>query len=298
MCVFIGADGGASKLLLCLKRGGEESFLKTDVCVNPNAAGEERSVRVIVDSMLALCGREGVDAGRVNGIFAGIAGATELDYRAHLCAALSSAFPNAVCGADHDGENVLSAAFPGSDGVIVICGTGSSCFVRKDGETLRIGGYGIYDLEGNGYEMGRRAIAHTLKSYDGRAKRCALCEATERLAGGNCLERLNELIALPMNGTARFAQAVFAAADEGDPAAEAIIDSTARFLAEYIFAAKAHFGATFDVCIAGSVGTNAKVLNKIQQLASGTARVFALGKEPVTGATVKAEQLYYGRKHL
>ena len=37
----------------------------------------------------------------------------------------------------------------------------SSCFYKRE-QIVRIGGYSLFDLDGNSYEIGRRAIAHGL----------------------------------------------------------------------------------------------------------------------------------------
>ena len=297
MGVFIGADGGGSKLMLGLAAEGVRSFSRIDRGVNPVVCGIERSAEDITRAMLDLCEREHVSPADVNGVFAGIAGATENDYKSHLKAKLEKAFPNAACGVSHDGENIVYAAFPDTDGAVVICGTGSSCFVHKGGELFRIGGYGAFDLEGNGYELGRRAIAHTLKSYDGRKARGVLCEKVESLAGGNCLEKLSELLALPVSDIARFARAVFESAEEGDEDAKKMLDSTARFLADYIKAASRFFEGRFDVVVAGGIGTNRYIIQAIRKLVPNVG-ISALGKDPAEGALVKAERLYYGRKHF
>ncbi|MBO4501201.1 MAG: hypothetical protein J5760_03070 [Clostridia bacterium] len=297
MGVFLGADGGASKLMLCLSVSGARHYCKLQKGVNPFVSGRGSSVSTIIEAMKDCCARNGVGESEVDGIFAGIAGATEKDYKSELKAALEKTFPNAACGVSHDGENIIYAAFPSSDGAIIICGTGSSCFVHKGGEIFRIGGYGKFDIEGNGCEIGKRAIAHTLKSYDGRAERSVLCEKVEQLAGGNCLEKLDELISLPVKEVASFAKAVFDSARAGDCAALEIIDSSARFLASYADAASRYFEGGFDICTAGSIGTDGIMLSAITKYAPSRARIFALGTEPVEGALVKAERLYYGRKH-
>ena len=298
MGVYIGADGGASKLMLCLSAGGINRFFKVPECVNPIVCGIDVSARIITDSMLELCRRSGIPQTEVDGVFAGIAGATESDFKSFLRSRLEESCPNAVCGVSHDGENIVYAAFPESVGVVLISGTGSSCFVRKGGELFRIGGYGAFDLDGSGYEIGRRAIAHTLKSYDGRAERTPLCAHTEKLAGGNCLQNLSKLLSLSVRGNAQFAQAVFAASREGDEAAESILDSAARYLAECVNAAARYFTEEFDVCTAGGVGTNETIIKRIKSYAVPRANIFALQKEPAEGAAAKAEKLHYGRHNL
>ena len=95
MGVFIGADGGASKLMLCLSAGGTRRFSKVPQCVNPVVCGQGVSADIIIGSMLGFCEREGVSPASVDGVFAGIAGATERDYTTMLKTRLQKTFPAA-----------------------------------------------------------------------------------------------------------------------------------------------------------------------------------------------------------
>lgn len=291
MNVFIGADGGGTKLMLRLEKDGYIIDSRVNAGVNPNDVGYENSAEKVVSSMISLCRENGVDVSDVDGIFAGIAGGSTADYASTLKAKLESVFANSSCGVSHDGENIIYASFPESDGVIVICGTGSSCFVKRNGVIHRIGGYSTFDMNGNGYEIGLRAICHTLKSYDGRAERSYLCSLVEQKAGGNCIDKLKELLALPKKAVADYAILAFEAAKKGDGYADAIIESSARYIAESIHAAKRFFDDRFDVCIAGSIGCDEYMIQKIRRLASDDADVSPLEAEPVSGALWKAKQL-------
>ena len=291
MSVFIGADGGGTKLLLRLEKNGYIIDSRVSAGVNPNDVGYENSVKKVVSSMVSLCHENGVKESDVNGIFAGIAGGSTADYASTLKEKLESVFVNSSCGVSHDGENIIYAAFPERDGVIVICGTGSSCFVKSHGVLHRIGGYSTFDMNGSGYEMGLRAICHTLKSYDGRAERSLLCSLAEQKAGGNCIDKLKELLALPKKAVADYAPLVFEAAEKGDGYADAIIESSAEYIAESIHAAKRFFDDRFDVVIAGSVGCDEYMIRKIRRLSSDDADVSKLEAEPVSGALWKAKQL-------
>ncbi|MDD4125519.1 MAG: BadF/BadG/BcrA/BcrD ATPase family protein, partial [Eubacteriales bacterium] len=205
-----------------------------------------------------------------------------------LKANLDKAFLNSANGVSHDGENILYAAFPDTDGVIVICGTGSSCFYKKGDMIHRIGGYSVFDLDGNGYEIGRRAVAHALKCADGREKRGVLCEKIDALCGGSCLNDLKRLLSLPIKKIAAFAPAVFDSAEEGDVYANAIIDGTASYIAACIDNAALSFDGICPVCIAGSIGTHRITLEKIKNKVNGKAVINALSVDPVIGAVYKA----------
>jgi N-acetylglucosamine kinase-like BadF-type ATPase len=288
--IFIGADGGGTKIAYCLDVCGKLFNIRKEHSVNPNDVGYEKSAALVTEEMLELCSSNGVKPEDINGVFAGIAGASTADYKSILKAHLDKAFINSVNGVSHDGENILYAAFPDTDGVIVICGTGSSCFVKKGEGIRRIGGYSLFDLDGNGYEIGRRAVAHALKCVDGREKSGILCEKINKLCNGNCLDDLKRLLALPVKEIASFAPIVFQAAKEGDLYADAIIDSTAEYIAGCIDCASCDFPGTYNVCIAGSVGTDPLTIDKSKNKTNKNAVISTLSADPVTGAVYKAKK--------
>lgn len=289
--IYIGADGGGTKILYCLKAGDKSFYLRKDYSVNPNDVGFEESVSRVVGGMAEICYINGIMTEDVRGVFAGIAGGSTANYREILKAGLDKVFISSVNGVSHDGENILYAAFPDTDGVIVICGTGSSCFYKKGNNIFRIGGYSLFDLEGNGYEMGKKAIAHALKCVDGREKRGVLCSLVEIQCGGNCLDNLKKLLSLPIKEIASFAPLVFKAAAENDRYAQNIINSVAEYLAECINHASKTFDGICPVCIAGSIGTHPITLEKLKPKLFEKVTLTTLTKEPVEGAVYKAKLL-------
>lgn len=143
---LIGIDGGGSKtdFLLCDKQLNEKARRFAGRS-NPNDIGIDAVAELIKENVLALLSENGVSASEISAAFAGIAGASNDDNVVRLTAALKSVLPNAKAEAFHDGINVLYGAFPYEDGVSIICGTGSSCFIKKGEEIIRIGGYGSFD---------------------------------------------------------------------------------------------------------------------------------------------------------
>lgn len=288
---YIGIDGGGTKMLLCLEANGVKHYLKKNFGVNPNDIGYENCENRLIDGIYEICMANGVDASALNGIFAGIAGFSTSDFIERFTLRLNEEFPLSHNSASHDGQNIIYAAFPESDGAIVICGTGSSCFVRKGEKITRIGGYSYFDIDGNGWEIGKRGIAYVLKTYDGREKRSLLCDLIEEKAGGNCLERLGKLLQLPVKQIASFAREVFDAAEKGDENALEIIRSSAKYIAALINRASDYFENSLDVCIAGSVGKNPIMLEEIKKCIKSTVRLTVLNAEPVEGALYKAKTL-------
>ena len=258
--------------------------------------GKDNSVDVISRGINQLCDEHDIDPRQIDGIFCGIAGATNGDYRDYCTAKLKTIFENANIAVAHDGHNILSAAFGNGDGVIVICGTGSSCFVRKNGELSRIGGYLTFDTAGCGYEIGRAAIAHSLACYDGRRAPDKLDSLVREKMNKPPLDALNTLLKSDRNAVASYAVTVYKAYAQGNKAAEAIIDTNMAYIAEYIDAAAKHFEGRFSVCMAGSVGTDPVSMNFLHRHLHCDVNVFPLTEEPVFGALIIAKNLSESRK--
>ncbi len=69
-----------------------------------------------------------------------------------------------------DGYLALLGAFVGSEGGVVIAGTGS-IGITYQGKTVRVGGYGFpVSDEGSGADLGLNALRHALRALDGRAE--------------------------------------------------------------------------------------------------------------------------------
>ena len=85
---------------------------------------------------------------------------------------------------EDDGCCIITGNLGRADGCALVCGTGSSLFVRRAGEKLRhIGGKGyLIDTGGSGFELGREALRAALRAFDGRGQPTVLTELlSERL---------------------------------------------------------------------------------------------------------------------
>ena len=70
----------------------------------------------------------------------------------------------------HDSIAALEAATRGRPGIIVISGTGCvAAGINSKGEYIRVSGWGyLFDDEGSGYDIGRRALRAAFRAFDGR----------------------------------------------------------------------------------------------------------------------------------
>lgn len=67
----------------------------------------------------------------------------------------------------NDAQLAHYAFFKGKKGILVIAGTGSVCFGKKNELWERVGGWGhLFGDEGSGYYIGKLAIQQALKDYD------------------------------------------------------------------------------------------------------------------------------------
>lgn len=84
--------------------------------------------------------------------------------------------PEGAIGVDHDLRVALMGGLAGEAGIVLIAGTGSSCYGRdKEGNNWQAGGWGpILDDPGSSYWLGRQAMIAALRDHDGRGKSTCL----------------------------------------------------------------------------------------------------------------------------
>lgn len=150
-------------------------------------------------------------------------------------------------GVDHDIRIALAGGLSGRPGIVVIAGTGSSCFgVNTAGDSWRSGGWGpLIDDEGSSYWLGIQAMRAAVFDYDGRGQRTLLTQSVcDRLAITCMDDLMNRLYADEMSRTAIAALAplVFEAAGRGDAVAKSIIRHGCEALADCAHAVARRIG--------------------------------------------------------
>jgi len=289
---ILGVDGGGTKTAFLITDidGNAVSKLKKPRS-NPNDIGIESCIKLILDGFSELCAHAVIEKSDVAAIFIGMAGVTANGYKSLIKNAVLNEYKNAIVEVNHDGVNVLYAAFPYSDGVGVICGTGTSCFVKKNDVLYRIGGYGLFDLYGGGYEIGRAAISHALRSLDGRDEKSILSEAVKEKAGFDIIENLSTLISSGRSNIASYALLVYDAYSRGDKYAKSILELHTAYVAELINTAGHHFDGKYNVTLAGSVGKDPLTMKILKPKLSPNAVASTLDCEPIHGAIARANVL-------
>ena len=288
---LLGIDGGGSKtdFLICDAELNEVAR-RIASRANPNDIGITALESLLRENITALLNENRIHSSDIASAYAGIAGLTSSDYAKRVNSLLTSLLPNAKTDALHDGINVLYGAFPFEDGVSIICGTGSSCFIKKGGEIIRIGGYGAFDMSGNGYEIGRMGLAHALKTADGREKEGILENLLHQKLGDDFVRALDDLLKMTKDEIASFARTVFEAAEMGDENALSIIESNMRYIASLINRAADYFEGEFNVALAGGILNNKISLDclKSRNTVTPRAKLIKSDRAPVFGAAAKA----------
>lgn len=298
---LLGADGGGSKTAVVLTDPDLNVLaLKQYGRSNPGDIGYAATEQLIRDAFGEICRENGVQSDEIAAIFAGIAGLTSGNHVAELISALENDFPHAAIDCSHDGINVLYGSFPnGEDGAIIICGTGSSCFVKVGSSVYRIGGCGQFDLKGNGYEIGKAAFAHVFRTMDGRDAYGMLADSLNKRFGGSCHAHIFAINDYTKTEFARFAPMVFDAAKQGDPAAMAILEDNLGYVAELIrTAANCFAGKPYSVALAGGIFKDPLAHELVADKVPANARLFCMEREPYLGAAAKARAQLLGEGRL
>lgn len=231
-----------------------------------------------------------LDAGEIDAVCAGAAGADSPEQRHQLSDLLTGLLPNATVDVVHDAQLLLAAA--GLDtGIALISGTGSVAWgVTADGRSHRAGGWGyLLGDEGSGYGVARAAVQHVLGLLDRAAAPDRLTTALVAGCGLTGPEHLQErFYANPERRYwARQAGTVFTLAAEGDPAAQRIVEEAASALAALVRTVAAVLGSTGPLVCAGGLITHQPTLLarlRADVAGGGITDVRLLDRDPVHGA--------------
>lgn len=253
-CV-IAIDGGGSKTeAAAVDVSGRVLALYRTGATNPNDLGETEAARRLTDLLSRFD-----PALRPSAVYAGISGA--VGHEKALTAALTAACPGVPARVRTDIYNLFGLMPDADDCAALICGTGAVCFARKGGELHRVGGWGwLLDSHTGGYAIGRDGLEAALRAADGRGAQTSLTDAAARYLGKNVTDAIGTIYGGGKPLIAGFAPSVFDEAERGDAVASAILDTSARELAEMLRAASVVLGGKpFPCLVSGSVIADARM---------------------------------------
>ena len=177
---------------------------------------------------------------------AGVASPTDRRIIHQIAQNLRLAPPDFV-GVDHDIRIALEGGLLGRSGIVLIAGTGSSCYGRNaEGDEWRSGGWGpLVSDEGSAYWFGVQAMKAAVRAHDGRWQTSSLLPA---VMGRLELQHIDDLLRyLYVRGMSRLEIAalgplIFDAATEGDEVALDLIRLGARQMAACVVAVAQRIG--------------------------------------------------------
>ena len=134
----------------------------------------------------------------------------------------------------NDAEMACKAYFGDKDGILAISGTGSSCFVQKDGEGEMVGGWGhILGDEGSGYHTVMQVFKNIIHKYDRALPFDSLSKALIKEIGGSTRsDIMNFLYNNEKNKVAALFPIIVDYANKGDSYAILLLENAGRYLAE------------------------------------------------------------------
>jgi N-acetylglucosamine kinase-like BadF-type ATPase len=258
---FLGIDGGATKTTFALAdKNGVVMHKITLGPSNPFDIGFSETCAVLESGINQICAN--IQKKKVSA-FAGISGGGIKEMRERIGAFLSK-FDFLSYGNDSDAINIITAGLGSEDGIIVIMGTGSSCFKRVNGEITRLGGHGyLFDHAGGGYDLGNAVISHSCKAEDGSGEDTVLTKLLCReLNTSTVVENISHFYSIGKSGIASFAPLVFEAYDMGDAVAEKILRDNMHHVAGLVHTAGKAFsdGKKIKVVCVGGLTKERDVL--------------------------------------
>jgi N-acetylglucosamine kinase-like BadF-type ATPase len=163
--ITLGIDGGGTRTRIALEADGEVSYIERPISLKVLHGDYQTSAHELQSLVRELTAGDRIDA-----MYIGLSGMSQPTDQAILEEALLSLpkFSGTCIKIEGDASLTLKAALrENEDGILLIAGTGSVAFARKNGKVTRAGGWGpILSDEGSGYWIGLRALLHYVRSLD------------------------------------------------------------------------------------------------------------------------------------
>lgn len=197
----------------------------------------------------------------------------------------------------HDARIAHAGAFEARDGIVVIAGTGSVAYGRRNGEDAMVGGWGyLFGDAGSAFAIARAALARAMRAQDSGASSELGAHALRFFERSTLREiaRAFYLEEIDRANLAAFTTAVVAAAQAGETEANAVVDeATAALgcLAATCAARLDYQEAWIPVALAGGAFASTWFADRTREaisVALPAATVAAQRHEPAMGALLLA----------
>lgn len=295
MKYFIGIDGGGTKTaFLCMNQTGNVVGETTLSTVHIMQVDEKEAIRVLKQGIREILPQTAKDQDVF--ICAGFGGyGKNKRIRQRIENICAKSFGNRNFSIKNDGEIALYGALDGSDGVLLIAGTGAIGLAKVQDEMKRCGGWGyLLGDEGSAYWMGRKLLEAFCRQSDGRASKTQLYQSV--LAHFE-LEDSYDLIPMitknyDRTSIASLAKLVFELARREDPAALEIYDGAAKHLADIANVLSENYPSGCRMSYAGGVWKAGEyILTPIKKYLNEKIEIIAPHHTPVYGAYLLAKRM-------
>lgn len=199
-----------------------------------------------------------------------------------------------------DVDCALMAALKGSDGIMVIAGTGSIALSQFQGQRHRVGGWGYWiGDEGSAFWIGKQVLSVFSKMADGRLKKTELFDC---VMDSLVLSEASDLVKIlsehkrPKEAIASLARVCFMASSKGDKIAIKIFKDAAEELAQLIeVSLKTHPNLTTIRLSGGVFESGDVILNPLREALPKYLDIQPITNPPLYGAyligKMKGEEL-------
>jgi N-acetylglucosamine kinase-like BadF-type ATPase len=302
----LGIDGGGTKTnAAIMSPDGQLLGQGTAGPSNIDDLGVEAAQANIAAAVAAARQSAALETAPFAAAFLGMAGVTSGQDRTKIRAIAHnlSLAPGDKTGVDHDCRSALAGGLSGRPGIVLIAGTGSSCYGRNArGESWLAGGRGhLISDEGSGYWLGVHAIRAAVMAYDGRRPYTPLLdEVLQALGIPHIDEVMHRLYIVGMSRAeiAALAPIVIRAAESGDPASQALIEQGASDMAECVEAVARKLGmdaGSTELALVGGLFRAGEItvgaLERAVVARLPACSVLQAEQPPVVGACLLARQL-------
>ncbi|MBE3599151.1 MAG: hypothetical protein IMX02_10320 [Limnochordaceae bacterium] len=200
---------------------------------------------------------------------------------------------------EDDAPSAFLGALAGQDGVVVLAGTGSFAYGRRQGTVKVIGGWGpLLGDEGSGYWIALEAIRAVIRAFERRGPETGLSEklrSTLHYGFETELRRIVYSSTMTRHRLAGLAMLVSEAAREGDAVARAILLEAGRQLGELACSVATLLeweDESFPVSLTGGVARSGPVLTEafVERVKASFPRAHWTPPryEPYVGAALRA----------
>jgi N-acetylglucosamine kinase-like BadF-type ATPase len=300
---YLGVDcGGTGTRALVGNTAGETLGEGLGGPCNPNLPETQTSIASLRLAVQGALSAASVQLPDLAGIFVGMAGTggpAELEAGRAILTAAGLAGPMPI-ELDTDLRIALAGGLDGKPGIVLIAGTGSGCYGRRDdGRSWKAGGWGhILDDGGSGYGLAHAGLCAAVRIADGRLPGSPLLA---KLLTALDLTHLRQMVGLlhqqklTKAEIAALARPVLDAWQSGDPVAAQIIRQGADQLAELVQAVARHLDLSEPrVCWAGGMLENSVAYREqvIQAITTRLPRATVVPPihSPVVGALLLARR--------